>query len=126
MSPEEFSKLKSLLSEQLSPALEKIERQSAQIELLKRQLEDQQAQTFDLLSHIDTLLQGKEKPPVPITEAWKQLGFKSHEGLRGAIRRGVYTQERGEVLRRGTSILVNVQKCLERGYTPIHQRRHSA
>ncbi|EKU97922.1 hypothetical protein Lepto7375DRAFT_7180 [Leptolyngbya sp. PCC 7375] len=130
MTPEEFNQIKELLDQhQSSPALEMIEQQSAQIDHLKRQLEQQQYQlteTLDLLAHIDTRLKDKQKPPVPISQAWKQLGFKSAEGLRGAIRRKNYTQERGEILRRGTSILVNVQKCLENGYTPIHHRQHSA
>ena len=123
LTPEEFNQLKALLSEQLAPVLEKIANQSFQIELLKQQLKQQQAETHDLLSHIDNFLQGKEEPPMPISEAWKLLGFRTAGALRGAIRRGVYTQERGEVLRRGTSILVNVQKCMESGYTPIHRRR---
>ncbi len=127
MSPEELNQIKELLAQyDPPPALEKIEQQSAQIELLKKQLEQQQQQldeTLDLLTHIDNRLQNKERPPVPISQAWESLGFPSAEGLRGAIRRGVYSQERDEILRRGTSILVNVQKCLENGYTPIHRRR---
>ena len=128
MGSEELNQIRELLRQYESPpALEKIEQQSAQIELLKQQLNQQQQQlniALDLLSHIDNRLQNKERPPVPISQAWGPLGFKSAEGLRGAIRRKNYTQERGEILRRGASILVNVQKCLENGYTPIHRRQH--
>ena len=129
MSPEELNQIKDLIAQYPSVALEKIDQQSAQIELLKQQLKQQQQQlteTLDLLTHIDYRLQDKQAPPVPISQAWVQLGFRSDQGLRGAIRRGVYSQERGEVLIRGASILVNVQKCLENGYTPIHRRQHSA
>ena len=130
MTPEDLNEIKELLRQyEPPPALEKIDEQSAQIELLKQQLDQQQQQltvALDLLAHIDNRLQNKERPPVPISEAWTQLGFQSADGLRGAIRRGVYSQERGEILRRGTSILVNVQKCLESGYTPIHRRQRSA
>ena len=128
MTPEDLNEIKELLRQyEPPPALEKIDEQSAQIELLKQQLDQQQQQltvALDLLAHIDNRLQNKERPPVPISEAWAQLGFRSAEALRGAIRRGVYNQQRGEILRRGTSILVNVQRCLENGYAPIHRRQH--
>ena len=130
MTPEDLKQIRELLHQyEPPPALEKIEQQSAQIELLKQQLDQQEQQltiALDLLAHIDNRLQDKDRPPVPISQAWSQLGFKSAEGLRGAIRRGVYNQQRGEILRRGASILINVQKCLENGYTPIHRRHYSA
>ena len=120
---EQLQAFEKLLNQKLEPLLEQNRQQSAQIELLQQQLDEQASQTLDSLDHINSQLQGKQVPPVPISEAWQKLGFKSEVALRGAIRRGTYKQEQGEVLRRGTSILVNVEKCLENGFTPIHRRQ---
>ena len=122
MTNEQVELIEQLLSQKLEPLLEHTRQQSAQIELLKEQLEQQ----TDSLEHLNAQLQGKQRPPAPISKAWKPLGFPSEGALRGAIRRGVYTQERGEILRRNTSILVNVQRCLESGFTPTHRRQRSA
>ena len=126
MREEDIAEFKQLLSEYMEPVVQVVQQQSAQIELLKEQLRRQTAETNDLLSHIEAQLDNKQRPPVPISEAWEPLGFRSEAGLRGAINRKVYTQNAGEVLRRGASILVDVDKCLKNGFRPIHRRRHSA
>lgn len=108
MTNEDLAAIQQLLQQQLSPALEKIEEQSAQIRLLREQLK----QASLAIS-----------PAAWLTPeaAYQQLGHNSKKALYQAIDAGHY-RSGTEIQKRGRRYLVNVA-AIEARYTKEQTRK---
>ncbi|MEL7494311.1 MAG: hypothetical protein AAGJ95_10170 [Cyanobacteria bacterium J06554_11] len=61
--------------------------------------------------------------PIPLKEAWEKLGFTSENACRQQLKRGLYANVRGAIIKRGAAIYLNPAVCLASEAVPAHQRQ---